>query len=57
MDLKEMRWDIWIEFIWLKIGTGGEHNNEPSGSIEAENFLISWATINFSRTTVLDDIS
>jgi hypothetical protein len=24
MDLKETGWGVWIEFDWLRIGTGGE---------------------------------
>jgi hypothetical protein len=33
---------MWIGFIWLRIGTGGEfceHGDEPSGSIKYGEFL------------------
>jgi len=45
-------------------GSGGctvasfcEHSNEPSGCIKAGKFLTSWATVSFSRRTLLDGIS
>jgi hypothetical protein len=35
MDLREIGWGVWIGFVWLRIGTGGECcecGDEPSGS-------------------------
>jgi hypothetical protein len=34
-----------------------EHGNETSGSIMVGNFLSSWVTINFSRRTLLHEVS
>jgi len=31
MDLREMGWEVWTGFNWLRIWTSG---NEPSGSTE-----------------------
>jgi hypothetical protein len=42
MDLIEIGWDVWIELIWLRIGTSGgpcEHGNEPPGSIKCWEVL------------------
>jgi hypothetical protein len=30
---------VWIELIWLRIGTSGGHGNEPSGCIKCLEFL------------------
>jgi hypothetical protein len=34
-----------------------ENGNEPSGSIEAGNFLIMWSTISISKITLLHGIT
>jgi hypothetical protein len=42
MDLMEIGLEVWIGFIWLKIGTSGGfcgHGNEPSGSLKGGEFL------------------
>jgi hypothetical protein len=42
MDLTEMGWRVWTEFIWLRIGTIGgscEHHNAPLISIKCWEFL------------------
>jgi hypothetical protein len=30
---------VWTGFFWLRIGTSGEHGNEPSGSIKGGELL------------------
>jgi hypothetical protein len=42
MNLREIGWRAWTEFIWLRIGTvvcSYEHGNEPFGSIKDGEFL------------------
>jgi hypothetical protein len=42
VDLKKYSARVWTGFVWLRIGiSGGEHGNEPSGSIKGEEFLTS----------------
>jgi hypothetical protein len=41
MDLREIGWEVWIGFIWLRIGSVAdchEHGNEPSDSIKGWKF-------------------
>jgi hypothetical protein len=39
MDLQEVGWGAWTGLIWLRIGTGCECGNEPSGFIKRGEFL------------------
>jgi hypothetical protein len=43
VDLREIDWEVWIGFIWRRVGTGGgllcENGNEPSGSIKGGELL------------------
>jgi hypothetical protein len=42
MDLKEIRWEVWTECNWLRIGSVAvscEHGSETSGFIKGEEFL------------------
>jgi hypothetical protein len=46
---------VWIGLIWLRTGTGGgfcEYGEQLSGSVQSEEFLISWGTISFSCRTL-----
>jgi hypothetical protein len=46
-------------FIWPRTGTTGcwcEHGNEISGSVTVENALSTWATVHFSRRTILHSV-
>jgi len=45
--------------MWLNIETSGscEHGYEPLGSIKGENLLTRWATVTFSRITLLHGVS
>jgi len=44
----------WTNFIWFTVAGTSENSNEISGSKMIENFLTSWATIIFLRSTLLD---
>jgi hypothetical protein len=47
---------VWNGCIWLRIGTsGGEHGNEPSGSIKGGEFL-DIVIISLSRMILLHEI-
>jgi len=44
---------VWTEFKWLRIGSNHtasfcEYRNKPLSSVEAQNYFITWANINFS---------
>jgi hypothetical protein len=40
--LRKSGLELWIAFIWLRVGTGGdslEHDDEPPGSVKAGDFF------------------
>jgi len=40
MDLQEVGWGAWTGLIWLRMQTGCNCDNETSGSIKREEFLV-----------------